>query len=110
MTKEQQSKFDDKRIAISQSEQAVFLLTGLPLSFLQSDYVTLQMECIQQLVKIRTHIISDEQAFLISNSNSTSKQSSKPTLVIIHGFGGASMIYYTLFKVLIRHYRLVLID
>jgi pimeloyl-ACP methyl ester carboxylesterase len=34
----------------------------------------------------------------------------KPTLVLIHGFGGSGVTMYPIFRVLMEHYRLVLLD
>ncbi len=34
----------------------------------------------------------------------------KPTLVLIHGFGGSGVTMYPIFRVLMEHFRLVMLD
>lgn len=49
---------------------------------------------------------------LILGEDDTDKDlvSIKPTLVHVHGFGGAGVIMYPIFRPLMKHFRLVLID
>ena len=34
----------------------------------------------------------------------------KPTLVIVHGYGGAGVLFYKMLKQLCEHYKVILID
>ena len=52
-------------------------------------------------MSIRTIILGD---------NDFDSDQIKPTLVMIHGFGGAGVTMYPLFRPLLEHFRLVLID
>ena len=56
-----------------------------------------------QLMSIRTFILGEKDF-------DTDAVKIKPTLVLIHGFGGAGVMMYPLFKKLMEHYRLVLLD
>jgi pimeloyl-ACP methyl ester carboxylesterase len=56
-----------------------------------------------ELMSIRT-IILGEHDF------DTDAINVKPTLVLIHGFGGSGVTMYPIFRRLMEHYRLVLLD
>ena len=56
-----------------------------------------------ELMSIRT-IILGERDF------DTDAISLKPTLVLIHGFAGSGVTMYPIFRALMEHYRLILID
>jgi len=56
-----------------------------------------------ELMSIRT-IILGERDF------DTDAITVKPTIVLIHGFGGSGVTMYPIFRVLMEHFRLVLLD
>ena len=55
------------------------------------------------MVSIRTIIISDKDEF-------DEFAEDKPTLVMIHGFGAAGVMFFALFKSLLEHFRIVTVD
>ena len=54
-------------------------------------------------MSIRTLILSDKDEF-------DEFAEDKPTLVMIHGFGAAGVMFWPLFKSLLEHFRIVTVD
>jgi len=93
-------KFQER---IEEAESELLQLTGIPLAYITRKYVTFDhAENGQEQIKIRTFIIDD--------SCDTIGGKQKPTLVIVHGFAAAFVMFYPILKPLMEHYRIVGID
>ena len=79
-------------------------LSTVPLEHIQRKNVQFSFRD-GDIVTIRTFILSDQGMFKISN-----EQTCKPTLLVIHGFGGSACLLYPIYKQLLEHYRVVAID
>ena len=66
-------------------------------------YVSFAYPGVPDLMQIRTIILGERDV-------DTDAVRVKPTLVLIHGFGGSGVMLYPMFRNLMEHYRLVLID
>ena len=82
----------------------MFKLSTVPLEHIQRKNVQFSFRD-GDIVTIRTFILSDQGMFKISN-----EQICKPTLLVIHGFGGSACLLYPIYKQLLEHYRVVTID
>ena len=60
------------------------------------------------MVSVRTIILSDQGIFKFYSEEA--EKSCKPTLLMIHGFGGSACAFYMIFKQLLEHFRIVAID
>ena len=82
-------------------------LTKIPLEQIQRKNVTFSFRD-GQLVSVRTFIFSDECVFKFNDLQH--EQTTKPTLLMIHGFGGSAPLLYPLYTQLVKHFRVVAID
>ena len=60
------------------------------------------------MVSVRTIIMSDQSIFKFTSGED--EQNCKPTLLMIHGFGGSAALLYPVYKQLLEHFRIVAID
>ena len=60
------------------------------------------------MVSVRTIILSDQGIFKLDDEEANRR--CKPTLLVIHGFGGSACLMYPMYKGLVEHYRIVAID
>ena len=89
------------------AELDVLKLTTIPIESIMRKNVTFSFRD-GNMVTVRTFIISDQQIFKIDTEEAEEKV--KPTLVMIHGFGGSAVLMYSIYKQLVEHYRIVAID
>ena len=60
------------------------------------------------MVSVRTIIMSDQGIFKFNTGED--EQNCKPTLLMIHGFGGSAVLMYPVYRYLLEHFRIVAID
>ena len=98
-----EATFEDK---IRKAEFDLLLCSNVPLDQIQRR--SIQFEYGEpgeekQIVSIRTIIISDKD-------DTDEFAEDKPTLVLIHGFGAAGVMFFALFRQLLEHFRIVTLD
>ena len=81
-------KLSDDRMY--EAEKELLEKSGFPIT----DF-TLQNVQIDELYYVRTISIGDK---------------SKPVLVLVHGYGGAGVMFYKVIKAFVEHYYVILID
>ena len=98
-----ETSFEDK---IRKAEFDLLLCANVPLEQIQRRSVHFEYGEVGKpwrMVSIRTIIISDKDEF-------DEFAEDKPTLVMIHGFGAAGVMFWPLFKSLLEHFRIVTVD
>ena len=79
-------------------EDEILALTKIPKDFITKKNITFKHGPEDEEISIRTIIFDDRSPI------------EKPTLVMLHGFSTAAVLYYPLFAPLLEHYRIVGLD
>lgn len=82
-------------------------LTSIPVEHIQRKNVNFSFRD-GNMVTVRTFILSDQEIFQLDTDEA--EREAKPTLLVIHGFGGCACLLYPIYKQLVEHYRVVAID
>lgn len=83
---------------ISECEDELLALTCIPKDFITKKNVRFTHGPNDEEISIRTFIFDDKSPI------------EKPTLVMLHGFSTATVLYYPMFAPLLEHYRIVGLD
>jgi pimeloyl-ACP methyl ester carboxylesterase len=86
---------DDVQKQLEAAEYDVLLASGVPVQEFSRKYVVIDKS---GPFAVRTVIHGGDLP------------GEKPTLVMTHGYGMASCLFYLLFKDLVEHYRIILVD